>query len=466
MQLFIFALITAVIALLTYFKCRGARKSHQAEREYFLAGKGLSWIFVAGSLTLTNLNTDQLVGMNGNQMAVLAWWELSSIIGLFVLAKFFLPVYYQHKCTTTTELLEIYYQSKHIRAAVAILFLLGNVLIFLPSVLYTGSLFMKSLFGTELPLMFIAVFFAVVGAAYSIFGGLRAVAVSDTYSGFLLLTMGLLVVVLALAAINFDFSGIPTERLSLIQGDESPLPWHVLISGMVFAHIYYWCTNQTITQRAMAARNLKEARRGVLAASLIRLIIIPPMVVIPGIVSFKLFGDLGDAAYGKVVSAVLPEYLSGVFAAAIAAAVLTSFNSVLNSSAALYVCDLHQKYLNPTVNINKISTLVSILMVCLGLFMVPVYSNAESIINLVQELFGLLSMPILSIFLAGMLFKNVRVEAAIITVIAGCLLYAFFIFYWSPFHYLHMMSITLILCVSLVYCVSAYLNTRELVIQE
>ena len=188
LQHVIFFGLTGLIAILTFLKCRAAPKStnqstEAANKEVFLAGGGLSWFFVAGSITLTNLSTDQLVGMNGNQMALLAWWELAAVAGLIILAKVFLPVYYKYNGTTTTELLEKRYNDHHIRALIAVLFLLGNICIFIPSMLYTGSLFMKSMFGVDAPIIFIAVAFAVVGSAYAVFGGLRAVAVSDAYSG-------------------------------------------------------------------------------------------------------------------------------------------------------------------------------------------------------------------------------------------------------------------------------------------
>ena len=446
-QLLVFLGITALIAFATYLKCAGHARSKDSNKEYFLASGGLSWMFVAGSITLTNLSTDQLIGMNGNQMALLAWWEFAAVIGLVILAKVFLPVYYKNNCTTTTELLEKRYGDKNIRAVIAALFLLGNVFIFLPAVLYGGSLFMKSLFGTDLSLMFLAVCFAIVGACYAVFGGLRAVAVSDTYSGVLLIGMGMLIVYLAVAAIDFDFSGIPAERLTLIGDNDSPLPWHVLLTGMIFIQTFYWGTNQTITQRAMAAPDLKEAQKGVFTAAVIRLLIVPPMIVVPGIVSFKLYGDIGDAAYGTLAADLLPVWLSGAFAAAIAAAVLTTFNSILNSSAALYCCDIHEAYINKDANVGKLNAIITVVFVGIALALVPVYATQESIINIVQELFGLLSMPILSTFIVGLLFKDVDARAAIAAVIFGTLLYAFFVFVWAPFHYIHMMCITLFACV-------------------
>ena len=458
-QALIFIFITGLIAFLTFLKCRAAPKSEDHStagdnKEIFLAGGGLSWIFVAGSITLTNLSTDQLVGMNGNQMALLVWWELAAVGGLIVLATVFLPVYYRYNCTTTTELLEKRYNDHHIRALIGTLFMLGNVLIFLPTMLYSGSLFMQTMFGVDAPILLLATAFGAVGAAYAVFGGLRAVAISDSYSGVLLLGLGMLVVVLALATIEWDFSGIPPERLTLIGDNDSPIPWHTLLTGMIFIQVFYWSTNQTITQRAMASPNLAEGRKGVFAAAGIRLLIVPPMIVIPGIVSYKLYGDIGDAAYGRIVGDILPVWLSGAFAAAVAAAVLTSVNSILNSSTALYVCDIHEKYLGSSPNVPRLNAVITLLFVSVALTLVPVYSTADSIINLIQQLYGLLSMPILSAFIVGLLFNDVDSRAAIIAVILGVILYGFFSFVWTPLHYIHLMFITLLCCVAMALGIS------------
>ena len=457
-QILVFLTITALIACLTWRRCvrdaAGRVGETTTQDDVFLAGRGLGWMVVAGSITLTNLSTDQLVGMNGNQMALLALWDLSAVVGLVILAKVILPVYYRYQCTTTTELLEKRYGDYRIRALIGLLFLLGNLFIFIPSMLYSGSLFMQTLFDIDLPLLTIASLFGLVGAAYAVLGGLRAVAISDAYSGVLLLSLGMVIVFLSLAAIDFDFSGIPAERLTLIGDNNSPIPWHTLLTGMLFIQIFYWGTNQTITQRAMASPTAAEGQKGVLAAAMIRLMIIPPMVVIPGIVSFKLYGDIGDAAFGRVVGDVLPLWLSGAFAAAIAAAVLTSVNSVLNSSTALYVCDIHQRFIAPAPDLRRLNLVITVSFVLIGLAMVPIYARADSIINLVQELYGLLSMPILSAFIVGLLFRDVAAGAAIFAVVLGVLLYGFFSFVWAPFHYIHMMFITVVFCVGAALVIS------------
>ncbi len=464
-QVAIFIAVTAAIGWITYIKCKQAPRQEDSNREYFLAGGGLSWVFVAGSITLTNLSTDQLVGMNGNQMLLMAWWELAAVVGLIILAKVFLPQYYKYQCTTTTELLEKRYNNKSIRALIGGIFILGIAFIWMPAAIYSGSLFMKNMFQLDIPLIVIAAGFALIGGAYAFFGGLRAVAVSDTYSGILLLGMAIVVVFLSLQAIDYDFSGIPHDRLTMIGDNDSPIPWHTLLTGMVFIQAFYWSTNQVITQRAMAAPNLKEAQKGVFAAAGIRLLIVPAIVVIPGIVSYKLYGDVGDAAYGKLVGDLLPYWLSGILAAALAAAVLTTYNSNLNSAVALYVCDIHEKYIDKDVNVSRISALVTVILVLNSLLMVPLYQQANSIIDLLQQLWGLLSMPILSIFIVGLLFKNVEAKAGMIAVVLGVLIYAFFSFVWSPVHYIHMMLVTLVLCVIIALTINrwVYGNRAELV---
>jgi SSS family solute:Na+ symporter len=454
----VFIGLTALMALVTWWQVRrmGGR-STDSHAEYFLAGRNLTWPFIAGSITLTNLSTDQLVGMNGNQMLLLAWWEIAAVAGLIMLAYVFLPIYYRNNCTTTTELLERKYGSKGLRATVSVLFLAGNVFIYLPIMAYTGALFIQTSFAGNIPLIWIAAAIALVSAAYTILGGLRAVAVYDTFAGVGVLGMAALVTVLAMAAIGFDFSSVPPERLNMFGGPDSPIPWTTLLTGMIFIQMFYWSTNQTITQRAMAAPTLREGQKGVLAAAVIRILLVPAIVVVPGVCAYVLFGDIGDATYGRIVAEVMPPWLSGAFAAFMAAAVLTSYTSVLNSSVTLYVCDLHGPYVAPDPDVKRLNTLISLGFMVLSIALVPVYAGADSIINLVQQLNGLLSMPILSAFILGLAFRGVDARAAMAAVVFGVALYAVFTFVWTPVHYIHLMLVTLIACLGVGLGVNRFL---------
>lgn len=459
MQIAVFAMLTILIAAATYWKVRSGPKADKGSRkDVFLAGGALTWPFVAGSITLTNLSTDQLVGMNGNQMLLLAWWEIAGFAGLMILTFVFVPVYYRNKCTTVTELLERRYDGRSIRTLISAIFILGNVLIYLPAALYSGGLFMQSLLGSDIPIIAFAAGLAIVGALYTMLGGLKAVAIMDTYSGVGILGLALLIVFLALAAVDFDIvTGVPVERLSMIGDDQSPIPWQTLFTGMLFIQIFYWSTNQNITQKAMAAPTVKEAQKGVIAAAIIRILVIPPIVVIPGVVAFKLFGDIGDAAYGRLVGEVLPGWLSGTFAAMIAAAVITTFSAVLNSTVALYSVDFHEQRFGKIENHWRLASIVSVLVTILAVLLVPIYENPrlvvdlpgdQSIINLLQQLNGLASMPILSAFIVGLLFRNVSAQAAIAGVVWGVSFYACYTFWWLPgglitLHYIHFMVVVL-----------------------
>lgn len=425
-QALIFLAITAMIGLLTWIKVRSGPSEHDGSgKDVFLAGGGLTWLYVAGSITLTNLSTEQLVGMNGNQMLLLAWWEISGFVGLMILAFVFVPIYYRNNCTTVTELLERRYNGGSIRTVISAIFLLGNILIYLPAALYSGSLFLKSMFGLDWPLIAFAAPMAIIAAIYTIMGGLKAVAVMDTFSGIGVLAIAFLVVILALAAVDFDlFTGVPAERVSMIGATDSPIPFHTLFTGMIFIQIFYWSTNQNITQKAMTAPTVREAQKGVFAAAVVRILIIPAIVVIPGVVGYKLFGPMGDASYGRVVAHVLPGWMSGAFAALMAAAVIAHTSAILNSSVALYSIDFHDKFVARVKDHWRLAALVSAILTVTSIALVPAFENAKSIINLLQELNGLSSMPVLSAFIAGLMFANVDARAAVIGLLYGVAIYA------------------------------------------
>ena len=461
-QLLVFVVLTGLVALVTWRKCRHSAHASDASREYFLAGGGLTWPFVAGSLLLTNLSAEQIVGMNGAQAMLVAWWEFGAAAGLLVLAHVLVPMYYRYRCTTTTELLEHRLGDPGVRATVSVLFLLGYQFILLPVVLYTGAVFMKSMFGLSLPVIVIAAGFALAGLAYAAFGGLRAIAISDTFNGLGLLVMGLAVTLFALAAVNWDLSGVPAERWTLIGSSTSDIPWHTLLTGMLFIHIFYWGTNMVIAQRVLAAGSVREAQKGIYAAAAFKLLV-PAIVVFPGVIAYKLYGPVGDTAYGRLVADVLPAWMSGAFAAVIFGAVLSSFNSCLNSASALYTCDLHLKYFNPHADVRRIGQRVALICAVVAVALVPLFENAKSIIALLQQLNGLYSMPVLAIFIVAVLFSRVNGRAARYGLVFGALLYALFTFAWSPLHYIHLMFITLVATIGFILALSKLLGGKAAV---
>jgi SSS family solute:Na+ symporter len=454
-QVSVFVLLTALVALATWWRCRKSARASDQSKEYFLAGGSLAWPYIAGSLLLTNISAEQLVGMNGAQQWLVAWWEFGAAGGLLVLAWVLIPMYYKHGCTTTTELLEKRFGSLSVRNLVSALFLLGYLFILQPVVLYTGAVFMKSFFQLPFSILSISAAFALAGLAYAAFGGLRAIAISDTFNGLGLLIIGGIVTYFGLAAIGFDFSGIPAERLTLIGDSSSDIPWHTLLTGMLFVHIFYWGTNMVIVQRALAAGSVKQAQKGIYAAVVFKLLM-PALVVLPGVIAFKLYGDVNDIAYGKLVADVLPSWLSGAFAAVIFGAVLSSFNSCLNSASALYTCDWHLRLFNPRANVQTIGNRVALFYTVVPLLLVPLFERSQSIIATLQQLNGLYSMPVLAAFLAAMFMPRVGARAVTIALLFGVALYAVFTFLWTPLHYIHLMFVTLVLTLLLMVVVSKF----------
>ena len=443
-QLAVFLGLTALVALATWWRYGKEAKAGDSAQDFFLAGKHLSWPFIAGSLLLTNISAEQIVGMNGAQNLLQVWWEFGAAAGLLVLAKVLVPMYYKYNCTTTTELLERRLPNgASLRRTVSVLFLLGYMFILLPMVLYTGARFMKSMFALDWSILSIAIAFALAGLAYAALGGLRAIAISDTYMGVVLLVMGGLVTWFALERIDWDFSGIPAERLTLWGGPDSDIPWPTLLTGMVFAHIFYWGTNMLIAQRALAAKDIREAQKGIYAAAVLKFLT-PFIVILPGIIAFKLYGDIDDNAYGRLVGDVLPPWLAGAFAAAITGAVLSSYNAGLNSAAALYTVDLHLPMVNPKADGKRIGQVVQLVFMLVSLAMVPLYQNATSIIGTLQQLNGLYSMPVLASFIVAIFVRGANAKAIRIALVFGVALYAIFTFAWTPLHYLHLMFITLV----------------------
>ena len=453
LQLGVFALLTLGTALLTWWKSRKAVHSSDRAQDFFLAGGHLTWPFIAGSLLLTNISAEQIVGMNGAQNLLQVWWEFGAAVGLLVLARILVPMYYRYQCSTTTELLERRLNDPALRRTVSLLFLLGYLFILLPMVLYTGARFMKSMFDPDMSILAISTLFALAGLAYAALGGLRAIAISDTYMGVLLLVMGGLVTWFALDRIGWDFSGIPAERLTLWGGPDSDIPWPTLFTGMMFAHIFYWGTNMVIAQRALAAKDIREAQKGIYAAAILKFLT-PLIVVLPGIIAYKLYGDIDDNAYGRLVGDVLPSWLSGAFAAAITGAVLSSYNAGLNSAAALYALDLHVPIINPKADAKRVGQWAQVVALLVSLALVPVYSHAKSIIATLQQLNGLYSMPVLAAFIVAIFVRGANAKALRIALVFGVALYAMFTFVWTPLHYLHLMFITLVATIALAVLLS------------
>ena len=444
-----FILATAGVAILTYRIVRGMKKSDNATEEYFTGGRSLGWPIVAGSLLLTNLSTEQLVGLNGavfgDKALVGIAWEALAAFAMIATALVFLPHYLASGFTTTPAFLEKRFD-KTTRSMVSGLFLFGYVTVLLPVVLYTGSLALIGMFDLNLPLWMVVATIGVLGSSYAIVGGLKSVAVSDTLNGIGLLIGGLAIPVLGLLSlgegsiiagisqlVNTKPQYLAVLTRSNIDGNIVSVPWPTLLTGMMFIQVFYWSTNQVIVQRALAAKSLAEGQKGVLFASFMKLVG-PLMLCLPGIIALHMTDlniDKQDQVYGAVVRHVLPDWSLGLFAAVLMGSILSSFNSALNSASTLFSLQFYQGYINRNASgeqIVKIGKYFGIGLAIASICIAPLLAQMQSIFEYLQKVNGLYSVPIIGIFLLGILTKRIPAMAAKVGMITGMGAYAFFTF--------------------------------------
>ncbi len=444
-----FIVATSAVAIFTYRIVHRMKKSDNATEEYFTGGRALAWPVVAGSLLLTNLSTEQLVGLNGavfgDKALVGIAWEALAAFAMIATALVFLPRYLASGFTTTPAFLEKRFD-KTTRSMVSGLFLFGYVTVLLPVVLYTGSLALIGMFDLNLPLWFVVATIGILGSSYAIFGGLKSVAVSDTLNGVGLLIGGLAIPFLALIALGEGsfFSGLaalindnPEYLTALTQTNVDnkvvSVPWPTLLTGMMFIQVFYWSTNQVIVQRAMAAKSLAEGQKGVLFASAMKLVG-PLMLCLPGIIALHMTDltiDKQDQVYGAIVRHVLPDWSLGLFAAVLMGSILSSFNSALNSASTLFSLQFYHGYINKNATGKQIVSVgkkfgigLAIASICIA----PLLAQMESIFEYLQKVNGLYSVPIIGIFLLGITTKYVPALAAKIGMVVGMAAYAFFTF--------------------------------------
>ena len=285
----------------------------------------------------------------------------------------------------------------------------------------------------------------IIGSVYAIFGGLKAVAVSDSINAIGLLAGGLLIPLFGLMAIGGGnlIEGITVltesnpEKFDSLGDKTASVPFTTIFTGLMLVQLFYWGTNQQIIQRALGAKNLAEGQKGLMLAAFIK-ILGPLIVVLPGIIAYHLFeGKLANAdqAYPVLVREVLPDYFVGFFAAVLFGAILSSFNSVLNSSVTLFGIDIYKQHINKTADESLVVKRGKTFGICLAIaamFIAPFIANAGSLFSYLQEVNGIYSIPILTVFVIGYLTKRVPAIAGKIGIISGSVLYILSQFVLKP----------------------------------
>ncbi len=434
-----FVFFTVLVAVISYVKTKGDDQT--TSTGYFLAGRGLPGVVIAGSLLLTNLSAEQLVGTNGQTWAVgmspMAF-EVMAATALIVLALFAAPRYLKSGITTIPELIGERFD-RGTKLWFSIAYIILYLFVQIPVILYSGSLVFENIFHLSSLLgitkfqsiVILCILITIIGSIYAIFGGLKAVAVSDTINGVGLLIGGLMIPFIALHVLGnlAGSDGIAivdgfrylmdnhADMLNSIAPAESvapAVPWPTVFLGLVFLGFQSWCTHQSFVQRVLAAENLKEAQKGALYCAFLKIMGFM-FLALPGVISYAIFELQGtqvsmmDDAYPALVSQIVPQPLMGFFAAVMFGAILSSFNSVLNSVSTMYTMDIYKEFINKDASELKLVSVGKNMGIVFAVFSVIVgplvYFFPAGLKTFLDSFVMLIGLPVLSAVFGGFFFK-------------------------------------------------------------
>ncbi|MEJ7450985.1 solute:sodium symporter family transporter [Staphylococcus xylosus] len=458
------AFFIGIVAWYSYYKTKNTVSSSGG---FFLGGRGLTGGFIAGALILTNLSAEQLIGLNGqgyqNNLSSMGW-EVTAGFSVIILATILLPKYLGGAFTTLPEFINNRFD-KQTRLLIVLLFMVGYGFITIPSVLYSGSLAVLQIF--DIPNMFhityeqsiwvIVWFIGIIGMLYAILGGLRAIAISDTLNGIGLLIVGILVPILGFIALGNGslLEGMKTvatdhpEKLNAIGSNKDDVPFGSIFTGMIFANLFYWGTNQYVIQRTLGAKNLAEGQKGALFTGFLK-ILVPFLMMIPGVIAYHLYGSglkNMDLAYPTLVKDVFPTFLDGFFLAVLLGAVFSSFNALLNSASTLFVYDIYKVLINNKATdrqMIRVSQWFGVILALATFFISPMLMNApQGLWTIIRQFTGFFNIPIIAIVLVGIFAKKVPAIAPKIVIISHVIVY--YLLIWGlPMFFKYEMAINFI----------------------
>lgn len=457
----IFAIYALVIIAVGLWVSRTKKGQERTAEDYFLAGKSLPWWAIGASLIAANISAEQFIGMSGSGFAIglaIASYEWMSAITLIIVGKFFLPIFIKQELYTIPEFVEARFGTS-LKTILAVFWISLFIFVNLTSVLFLGAKALDTILGIgDGSLLVTSVIgLAIFAAAYSLWGGLSAVAWTDVIQVSLLVLGGLITTIIAITKISPDgsiiagfqhlYDTVPGKFSMILSRGEIITPngrdaWldlpglSVLIGGMWVANLYYWGFNQYIIQRTLAAKSLRESQGGIAFAAFLKLII-PLIVVIPGIVAYVLNSDaagqltgatldktfvgpdgniLNDNAAPWLISQFVPVGLKGLVLAALAAAIVSSLASMLNSTSTIFTMDLYRPYINKNaaekqiVTVGRITAAVALL---IAVFIAPQLQNLGQVFQYIQEYTGVVSPGVLAVFLMGLFWKQSTNKGAI-----------------------------------------------------
>lgn len=485
-----FLVIVICVWLFAYSRSRSVNTS--GSEGFFMGGRSLTALPIAGTIIMTNLSTEQIVGQNGQSyhagMEVMAW-EVTATIAIVALAVIFLPKYFKYGINTISDFIEIRYDTVTKRI-ISILFIVTYMTSFLPVVLYSGSLVFNKIFHIDellgvqpiVAIIIVAMAIGIVGILYLLIGGLSLSANSDSIYGVGLLVCGLLVPILGLMKLgDGSFVGgiehvvvnTPWLLNSVGSIDSAVVPWPTLFTGMLFNNLYFWCTNQMIVQKALSGKNLAEAQKGAFMVGVFK-IFGALFLVFPGIVARNIFGDSlmsnPDNAYPFLVSEVLPKMIFGIFAAVIFGAILSSFAGALNATSTLFSLDFYKPLINKKANDKQIARAgktVTVVVGIISIIVAPFISFAPAgLYQFVQEFNGLYNMPLLVIILFAFYSKKATAFGAKTTIAVHIVLYALSKMFFQNIHFLYVLTALFVLDIIILMVVSKLKPDGEFVLNS
>jgi len=488
-----------------------SKKGHEKDSEdYFLAGKSLTWWAVGSSLIASNISAEQYIGMSGSGYALglgIASYEFMAAATLIIVGKFFLPIFISKGIFTMPQFLEMRYDSR-VRTSLAIFWLVVYVFVNLTSVLWLGSLALNTIVGV--PILYGILGLALFSAVYSLYGGLMAVAWTDVVQVVVLIGGGIITTIIALnevsqgqgffeglnilyqkagpdsiGSLQNHFDMIIEKGVMTIPDGENGMrdAWQdlpglsVLIGGLWVANLFYWGCNQYITQRALAAKSLDEAQRGMIFAGFLKLIV-PLIVVIPGIAAYVLLNDpeyglmqtesidRSDEAYPWLLEKFVPVGLRGLAFAALIAAIVSSLSSMINSISTIFTIDIYKPLINKKASerqlvfTGRLVATIALIIACVTAE--PLLGRLDQAFQYIQEFTGFVSPGILAIFLFGLFWKKATPNAALWSAILSVPFSIAFKYYLFPdMPFMNRMGFIFILCALVLIGISNFESKGE-----
>ena len=457
----VFITYCIVILSIGLYVSRDKKGSGKSAEDYFLAGKSLPWWAIGTSLIAANISAEQFVAMNGSGFALglaIATYEWMAAVTLLVVGKFFLPIYLEKKIYTIPEFVKKRF-SNNLKTILAIFWISLFVFVNLTTVMYLGGKAMDTIFGSgDGSIITISIIgLGLFALTYSIWGGLSAVAWTDVVQVVILIFGGLLMTGIALTYVTpgggiFDglahvYNTVP-ERFSMILSEGEIITPDgkdayfllpgiaVLIGGMWITNTYYWGFNQYIIQRTLAAKSLKEAQKGIAFAAFLKLIM-PIFVVLPGIIAYVINLDpstgeliktlpdgfmsqdgniLNDNAAPWLIKNYIPVGIKGLILAALAAAIVSSLASMLNSTSTIFTMDIYKEIINKKADDRELVTvgrIVVFISLIISMLIAPSFGNLGQVFQAIQEYTGVVSPGILAVFMMGLFYRKATNNGAI-----------------------------------------------------